>query len=76
MARHPDGRRGGIVGGMAWISGVLGAVAAVLYINYVDKTPLPPAIWSIPTRLIFAAAGFVIGWVVGFALSRTGFDKW
>ena len=62
---------------MAWIFGLLGAVAAVLY-ALSDGSPHAVAAaaagWlaRAPELLIYAASGFVIGWVVGFALSKVG----
>jgi hypothetical protein len=61
------------------IFGMLGAVAAVLYWRYtVSLDPLfRLADWSTAALdgLIYAAAGFVIGWFVRFALSMMDSDK-
>jgi hypothetical protein len=60
------------------IFGILGAVAAVLYLRY--TVSLDPAFrladgsTAVVDGLIYAAAGFVVGWVVGFALSKVGHD--
>lgn len=59
---------------MARVFGILGAIAAVLYWRYtVSVDPaLLPADWLTVARdgLIYAVAGFVVGWVVGFAFSK------
>ena len=61
---------------MAWIFGILGAVAAVLYWRHtVSIDPLlHPANWSTVgiEGLLYAAAGFVVGWILGFAISKIG----
>jgi hypothetical protein len=61
---------------MARTFGILGAIAAVLYWRYtisIDPA-LHPASWStvLWEGSIYAVAGFVVGWVVGFALSKSG----
>ena len=65
----------------ALILGILGAVAAVVYWRYtVSVDPLlqhsAAASTVVVDALIYAAAGFVIGWVVGFALSNIGTGKY
>jgi hypothetical protein len=66
---------------MSWLFGILGAVASVLYWRH--TVSLDPAFrladWSVVAfdALIYAAGGFVLGWVVGFALSKIGAEgKW
>ena len=63
---------------MKIIFGILGAVAAVLYWRYgVYAQPLSLAEnWASVGRLViwYAAAGFVVGSVVGFAINKIGSD--
>jgi len=63
---------------MAWLFGILGAVAAVVYWRYtVSFDPsFRLADWTTVEidGLIYAALGFVLGWVVGFLLRRIGSD--
>jgi len=62
----------------ALILGVIGAVAAVVYWrNTVTVDPhfqLAATSTAIVEGLVYAAAGFVVGWVVGFAVSKIGGD--
>jgi hypothetical protein len=61
---------------MARAFGILGAIAAVLHWRYtISAAPaLLPASWStvLWEGSAYAVAGFVVGWVVGFALTKTG----
>jgi hypothetical protein len=63
---------------MTWLFGILGAIAAVMYWRYtVSADPaFLRAAWStvVFDGLIYATAGFVVGWIVGFALRRIGPD--
>lgn len=58
---------------MARIFGILGAIAAVLYWRYtvVHDPALHPASWStvLWEGSVYAVAGFVVGWFVGFFLA-------
>ena len=61
------------------VFGLVGAVAAVLYWRYavfVDPSASLAVLWSFEWRAIVAytVAGFAIGWVIGFALSKIGGD--
>lgn len=62
----------------ALVFGVLGAVAAVVYWRYTASTDplfqLAATSTVVVEGSIYAAAGFVIGWVLGFAVSRIGGD--
>ena len=54
------------------IFGILGAVTAALYWRYTVYAH--PAMLQVDwiDVLIYTAAGFVVGWVVGFAISKIG----
>jgi len=61
---------------MGHVFAIVGALAAVLYWRYaifVDPSPLP-LVWSTyaPVILIYAAVGYVVGWVLGVAISKIG----
>jgi hypothetical protein len=61
---------------MAWLFGIIGAVAAVVYWRYTAY--IDPAFrladfsTVVTDGLIYAAAGFVLGWFVGFVLKKVG----
>ena len=61
---------------MAWIFGIGGAVASVAYYILFDPSRHPAHIaWStldIEVLVIYVAAGFAAGCVLGFAISRIG----
>ena len=62
---------------MAWIFGFLGAVSAVLYAIRDESTrAMAAADWHarLPELLAYAAVGFVLGWIAGWALRKIGGD--
>jgi hypothetical protein len=58
--------------------GVLGAVAAAVYWRYTASIDplfqLAATSTVVVDGLIYAAAGFVVGWALGFAASKIGGD--
>lgn len=63
---------------MKVVFGILGSIAAVLYAIYGARLPVPIEAWPSWGRilLMYAAVGFVVGWIVGFAASKIGGDGW
>jgi hypothetical protein len=62
---------------MMWFFGILGAIAATIYWRYGIYVELsPPASWYALGRaaLTYAAAGFVLGLVIGYAFGKIGHD--
>jgi hypothetical protein len=55
---------------------MLGAVAAMLYKYFFDPAHLQVvsswSTWEPELLVMYGAAGFAVGWVVGFAFSRLG----
>ena len=55
----------------ALIFGILGAAAALLYWGYAVTTHEGPLLaeWTNVSIYGVAAAGFIVGWVIGFAIT-------
>ena len=54
----------------AFIFGIFGAVAALIFWGFAVTTHGAQAEWISVSIYAVAAAGFIVGWVVGFAISK------
>ena len=63
---------------MARVLGILGAAAAVLYKFFFDPSHMQAvsswSTWEPELLVMYGAAGFAVGWVVGFAFGMIGHD--
>ena len=53
----------------AFVLGIFGAFAALIVWGFAVTTHQWPAQWMGVSLYVVAAAGFIVGWVIGFAIT-------